>query len=165
MNKNDVIISLMNCLNDFLNYYEYYDYYLNFVNQEGAYMNISRLINENFYKEKFNYERFNQKYKLRNELIKISKYDYINKKGIKKIDINSNKKLKSLLLNTDTDEEETKKNSVIFNNKNKGNNIFLNNYNDIENSLKTFLFEGYDDKRSFSSEEYYNDLLKLFPLN
>ena len=34
-------------LNNFLDYYEYYDYYLNFINQEGAFMNISRLINSN----------------------------------------------------------------------------------------------------------------------
>ena len=53
-------------INDFLDYYELNDYYLNFINKEGANMNISRLIKIN-YDDNFNYKLFNDKYILRKE--------------------------------------------------------------------------------------------------
>ena len=148
-------------INDFLDYYEYYDYYLNFINQEGAYMNISRLINTNYYKN-FNYVKFKEKFRLRSQLIQSSKYDYMSKKGIDKINISSTTSRNFLILDNHYNENSNEIN-IVFNHKNKNDSLFSNNYENINNSLKRFIFEGYDDKKNTSTDEYYNDLMNYLP--
>ena len=86
-------------------------------------------------------------------------YNYMTKKGIEKI--------KLLKRNSDEFLFKEKKEKqinpeIIFDNKDKSNSIFLNKYSDMNCSLKRFLFEGYDDKRNISIEDYYKDLLKMF---
>ena len=147
-------------LNDYLNYYEYTDYYLNFINQDGAYMNISRLIMQYFPKDFFDYEQFNEKYELRKKCIDSSEYDYISKKNKLQLKIISTKSSSFLLEN---DNEVINNKIIIFNNKIKSNSIFLYNYNNINSSLRRFLFEGYEEKGNNYNEEYYNDLINIFP--
>ena len=80
------------------------------------------------------------------------------KKGIKKI--------KLLKCNSDYFLYEEKKEKqtnpdIIFNNMDESNSLFLNNYNDINYDLKRFLFDGYNDKKNSSIDDYYRDLFKL----
>ena len=67
-------------ISNFLDNYEINDYYFNFINIDGAYLNISRLLKYQLYKKKFNYEMFKEKYFVRTKLLKEPTYDYISKK-------------------------------------------------------------------------------------
>jgi len=146
-------------INIFLNFYEDNDYYLNFIDLDGALMNRVRLININFREEEFDYKKFNEKSKLRQKLLDKSIYGYMNKNGIKEI--------KLFKYNSDDfllkEENEINK-DIIFDNKDKSNSLFLNNMNDINYYLKRFLFDGYDDKKNSSTEDYYRDLLKMYDI-
>ena len=53
---------------------------------------------------------------------------------------------------------------IIFDKKDESNSLFLNNMNDINYYLKRFLFDGYDDKKNNSTEDYYRDLLKMYEI-
>ncbi len=139
-------------INNFLNFYEYKDYYLNFIDLDGAFMNRSRLINMNLRGEEFDYEKFNEKRKLRQKLLDKSIYGYMTKNGIKEITLlkyNSD----DFLLKEENESQINK--DIIFDNKDKSNSLFLNNMNDINYYLKRFLFDGYDDKKNSSTEDYY----------
>ena len=159
-NQNQDYFSLLKYVNDFLDYYENYDYYLNFINEEGANMNISKLISRNYF-DNFNYKKFNQKYNLRNKLIKEQKYDYMTRKGPKIINISKVDPKCFFIIDNSYYDNEIK--IMLNNRKNNNNNLFSNNYDSINSSLKRFIFEGYDEKKNSSIEEYYNDLLRFFP--
>ena len=153
--------SLSKNINYFLNFYEYNDYYLNFIDLDGALMNRSRLININFHGEKFDYEKFNEKYKLRTKLLDKCIYGYMTKNGIKEIKL-SKHNYNDFLLKGENESPIYK--DIIFDKKDKSNSLFLNNMNDINYYLKRFLFDGYDDKKNSSIEDYYRDLLKIYDI-
>jgi hypothetical protein len=126
-------------------------------------MNISRLIESNHYKKKFNYYQFNEKYELREELIKESKFDYMTKKGAIEIKISKDDSKNNLISDDSFDGKNNNEMKIMLCNRNNNNSLFSNNYDSINSSLKRFIFEGYDEKKNSSIEEYYNDLLKIFP--
>ena len=137
----------------YLDYYEQNDYYLNFINKNGSLINIQREINKKIYGEEFKYKKFNKKYKLREELIGLSIYDYMSKEGIQKIELN-NISYQCYLVKG---KEEI---NLIFDDRYRNNNIFVNDYDKLPLSKQRFLFNGYNDD-NISKDEYYNDLLKL----
>jgi len=138
---------------NYLDYYEQNDYYLNFINKNGSKINILREIYKKIDSDEFNYKLFNKKYKLREDLIGQSKYDYMTKEGIQKIDLNCTS-FKSYLVN------EKQENNLIFNDRLRNNNIFVNGYNKLNPSIQRFLFNEYNDD-NISKENYCNDILKL----
>ena len=149
---------LFQIINSFLNFYEKNDYYLNFIDLDGASMNRARLINENYYKNKFDYEKFNEKYKVREKLWNKYIYNYMTKKGTEKIKLL--KRNSDHFLFKEKNEKQTNP-DIIFDNKDESNSLFLNNYDDINYDLKRFLFDGYDEKKTCSIEDYYRDILKM----
>ena len=152
-------------VNDYLDYYEQNDYYLNFINNNGARTNISREIYkkiDEINKKKFDYKKFDKKYKLREELRELSKYDYMTKEGIQKIYLNEIL-YKNILLTDyidDSDSNKTQVNNIVFDERYRNNNIFVNDYNKLNQSIQRFLFNGYNDD-NISKDDYYHDLLKL----
>ena len=149
---------------NYLNYYEQNDYYLNFINENGAKINIIREINKKIYKD-FKYGRFNKKFKLREELIGQSNYDYMTKEGIQKIPLNDTS-YKSYVVNYNNDIDSNKKEEInlVFDDRYRNNNIFVNNYNKLNISLQRFLFNEYNDDIN-SKENYYNDYKYLLKIN
>ena len=156
LNEIDIQNDLYEIINDFLDYYECNDYYFNFINQQGANFNISRIIEKNV-NDEFNYKSFNEKFILRKELIKASKYDYITKEIIKEIIF---EKIKSrnffLMQNGDYN------NSKIFVINKQCDSLFSKNSN---YQFNRFMFEEYDSTKSTSIDDYFRDLINLFPNN
>ena len=74
-------------ISNFLDNYEKNDYYFNFINKDGAYLYISKFLKSQLYKKKFEYEKFKEKYSVREKLLNQLQYNYISKEDDYKIDI------------------------------------------------------------------------------
>ena len=157
LHEKDIQNDLYEIINEFLDYYECNDYYFNFINQQGAYFNISRIIEKNVNSE-FDYKSFNEKFSLRNELIKSSKYDYISKEIINEIKFEKiNSRNFFLMMQND----DYNNNNIFVINK-KCDSLFAKNKN---YQFNRFMFEEYDNTKSSSIDDYYRDLINLFPNN
>ena len=163
---NDNKSSISNSVDEFLEYYEMNDYYLNFINKDGAMINISKNIVMNSYDNNFNYKKFDEKHNLRNKLIQLCKYEYMSKKGKREIELGKVSNRNYLLLedNDIIENDDDKEINIIFKNYNKKNNVFSNNYNDFNKNMKRFLFDGYKDNQNLK-EDYYDDLSNIMHLN
>ena len=124
-------------------------------------MNRSRLINKIYHGEEFYYEKFKEKYNLREKLLDKCVNGYMTNKGIKEIKLLKHHSDDFLLKG---ENESQIKKEIIFDNKDENNNLFLNNINDIDYYMKRFLFDRYDDKKNSSTEDYYKDLLKIYDM-
>ena len=156
INEIDIKNDLYEIINDFLDYYECNDYYFNFINQQGAYFNISRIIKKNF-NDQFDYKSFDEKFILRKELIKASKYDYITKEIKREINFEKIKPRNFFLMqNCDYD------NRNIFVINKQCDSLFSKNSN---YQFNRFMFEEYDSTKSTSIDDYFRDLINLFPNN
>ena len=151
-NDNKIYLNIFN----FLDNYEKYDFYFNFINENGAYLNISKLIKSKIYGKNFKYSKFKEKFKARNELLKLHEYNYIDEKNEKKINI--------LKIPNNYEKNEIKEiNNVILLDNNK--NLFYNNYKEINYYLEQFLFNSYNNKDKSMIDEYFEDLNKISNLN
>ena len=125
---NDNKNSISNSVDEFLEYYEMNDYYLNFINKDGAMINISKNIVMNSYDNNINYKKFDEKHNLRNKLIQLCKYEYMSKKGKREIELGKVSNRNYLLLEDKDifDNDDDKEINIIFKNYNKKNNLFSN---------------------------------------
>ena len=169
------ISDIYDIISKYLDNYEKKDYYFNFINEEGAKLNIARIIKNGLYNnikknndnnnsnniinidinniKKINQDYFKQKISIRRKLLKEHKYNLISKNELKKINIFKKP--------NNYNEEETKNEyHVIIDNSNNL-SLFKNNYNVISESLKRFLFDGYNEYKSSTIDEIYSDLTKI----
>jgi len=154
----DIQNDLYEIINEFLDFYEYNDYYFNFIDKKGANFNISRIIEKNI-NNKFDYKSYNKKFNLRNEIIKSSKYDYVTKEIIKEIKFEQIKS-RNFFLMQDNDYINNSSNIFVINKKCESLFSKNNNY-----QFNRFMFEEYDNAKSISIDDYYRDLINLFPNN
>ena len=148
--------------------YEKNDYYFNFINKDGAYLNISRILQSRLYEqlykeklisEKFKYAKFKEKYFVRKKLLKEHKYDYISKIYEYKIDILTREN------NYSSNEIKNFKKEVYLDIKSQL-SIFKNSYNNCSAYLRRFFFDGYEENKiSINDEYYYSDLSKIYEFN
>ena len=142
-------------ISNFLDNYERSDYYFNFINKDGAYLNISRLLKYLLYKEKFKYKMFKEKYFVRKKLLKEHKYNFISKQFEYKINILTKKN------NYGSEEIKGVKNEVYLDIKSKL-SIFKNSYNNCNAYLRRFLYDGYEENKISIIDEYYTDITKIY---
>lgn len=145
---------IYNDISKYLDNYEKRDYYFNFINEEGALLNITRIIQIKLYKV-LNANYFKQKIFVRRKLLREHKYYLISKN--KDVKINIFKKPN----NYGIDETNKEVHDIILDVSNSL-GFFKNSYNDLNDNLKRFFFVGYDENKISTVDEFCSDLNKIY---
>ena len=146
----------------YLDIYEKNDYYFNFINEEGAKLNITRIIQRNLNKElnqelnkELNSDYFRQKISVRRKLLKEHKYNLISEKKERQINIFK------MQNNYGLEKENNQYNEIILDISNDL-GLFQNSYYDLNDNLKRFFFDGYNENKNSTIDEFCNDLNKIY---